>query len=82
MPKSQKKPRAAAPIFKLDLGLDLGLDFDVSDFDTEDEKRPRGKRQRDARILRPRTINHDAPFSKFKRIEGKEAWELCRQQEG
>lgn len=54
MPKSQKKPRAAAPIFKLDLGLDLGLDFDVSDFDTEDEKRPRGKRQKDARILRPR----------------------------
>lgn len=54
MPKSQKKPRGAAPIFKLDLGLDLGLDFDVSDFDTEDEKRSRGKRQKDARVLRPR----------------------------
>lgn len=40
-----------------DLGLDFGidLDFDADDFDLIDEKkpRPRGKRQKDVRILRP-----------------------------
>lgn len=49
----RKKPR---PLFKFDLGLDFGIDadFDVSDFDDAGEKKPKGKRQRDVRILRPR----------------------------
>lgn len=53
----KKARRAAKPIFDLDLGLNLELDFDLDDFDDApeaEEKRPRGKRQRDVRILRPR----------------------------
>lgn len=49
--------------FGFDLGLDFGLDldFDATDFDIVDEKKPkpRGKRQRDVRILRPRLDKRD-----------------------
>lgn len=40
----------------LDFGppVDLELDFDLSDFGLDDNPRPRGKRQRDVRIMRPR----------------------------
>lgn len=56
--KATKKP-PIKPLFQIDLGmggLNLELDFDPNDFDVADdaEKRPRGKRQRDCRILRPR----------------------------
>ena len=36
------------------MGLGLELDFDPDDFDDAAERRPRGKRQKDVRILRPR----------------------------
>lgn len=50
--------KAVKPIFNLDLGLELELDFDPEDFDLTDEQgrtaKPRPEAQRDVRILRPR----------------------------
>lgn len=59
MAKTQSKPRKTKPVkplVKLDLNLDLGLDFDPEDFDLVEDKpgKPRGRRQRDVRILKPR----------------------------
>lgn len=54
MAKTQKKARTAKPLFQLDLGLNLELDFDADDFDLVEEKKPRPIRQKDVRILRPR----------------------------
>lgn len=52
------KAKTARPIFNLDLGLELELDFDPDDFDLTDDKgrpnQPKGQPQRDVRILRPR----------------------------
>lgn len=52
------KSKPVKPLFKLDLGLELELDFDPDDFDMTDDKgrpkQPRGQPQPDVRILRPR----------------------------
>ena len=49
------------PLFDLDidLGIDIDLDFDIDDFDIIDERKPRGKKQRDVRILRPSMSKRD-----------------------
>ena len=59
--KSEQRARKkkARPIVDIDLGIDLDLDFDVNDFDVVDDRRPRGKRQKDVRILRPRLSKRD-----------------------
>jgi len=56
---TKKAAKAPRPIMQLDLGLDLELDFDLDDFDLIDgekapAKKPKGERQKDVRILRPR----------------------------
>lgn len=43
----------------IDLGIDLDLDFDIDDFDIIDERKPRGKKQLEVRILRPRIGKRD-----------------------
>ena len=57
--KKQRANRKKAPLFSVDLGMSFGmdLDFDVDDFDIIDGEappKPKGERQRDVRILRPR----------------------------
>lgn len=51
--EARSRKKAVAPIFKLDLGLDLELDFDPDDFDLTDSagrpKKPKGERHRDSK---------------------------------
>lgn len=59
--RSKKKGKKAAPAFDFGFDFGLDLDFDADDFDIiDDEKpRPRGKKQKDVRILRPRLEKRD-----------------------
>lgn len=59
--RSKKKGKKAAPAFDFVFDFGLDLDFDADDFDIiDDEKpRPRGKKQKDVRILRPRLEKRD-----------------------
>lgn len=55
--EARKRKKITKPIFKLDQGLDFGvdLDFDAADFDIVDEKiKPKPEKQRDVRIMKPR----------------------------
>lgn len=59
--RSKKQGKKAAPAFDFGFDFGLDLDFDADDFDIiDDEKpRPRGKKQKDVRILRPRLEKRD-----------------------
>lgn len=57
MAKTQSKPRGGGPVkplFQMDLGLNLELDFDTDDFEIVGADQPKPVRQKDMRILRPR----------------------------
>lgn len=62
--QARRGKKAPRPLFKLDLGMDvLDVDFDPEDFDITDDsgryKIPKGRPQRDVRILRPRLDARD-----------------------